>query len=140
MLTKPTELAYLAGVIDSDGSISINRKKQPSGNLSYWVCIQLAQKDPTTVYWLGEEENRSVYDTIPNSPLAHPDTIMHKIMWQGASGHVLLQRLLPYLRIKLPQALTALEFFETAVTAEDKERLCDAIRGLNGRRFKGEPL
>ena len=144
MLIEAVDLAYLAGLLDADGSISLNKKerinKKKSNVITYWPCVQLSQKELSAIDWIAESEGRSIYSGHPNSPLAQPETIMHKIMWQGESAIGLIERILPFLRIKAMQASTVAEYWEKRkqLSPEMKELYCQQVRGLNGRRFKGE--
>jgi hypothetical protein len=93
-----TELAYLAGVIDSDGCITITCRK--IGNcLSYREMMTLTQVSQEAVDMLHNEfgGSRSIKAINDQKPL---------YVWQAttATAAACAEALLPYLRIKKRQA------------------------------------
>ncbi len=94
-----TELAYIAGVIDSDGCISIQQRKKQYHSLR----IAVAMKSPTIPEWLKEMVGGSTTTYINNGkPLT---------MWviYGQLAKDLCYDMLPYLIGKQKQAAVGLD-------------------------------
>lgn len=104
----PEVLAYLAGVIDSDGTIGIKRNRPYSGgtqpNYSERVCVK--QVEPHAVELL--RATFGGYHGV-TGPSARKGRDLY--VWQvtDAKARACLSALLPYLRIKINQAKNALE-------------------------------
>jgi hypothetical protein len=104
-----TELAYLAGIIDGEGCLSM-------GNVHtgvYTTQIYIGNTDARVIEWLY----RTFGGSIALRPSPNPK---HKPLWRwlasGKNLNVLLQAVLPYLIVKKEQALLLLEY-RTSVTA-----------------------
>lgn len=105
------ELAYLAGLFDGEGSVSIallkgKRRQQPMHALS----VQMAICDAAAVARLHRAFSGDLRKERKRK--GH-----HQTSWrwrvQGKRAVNALKALLPYLSIKLPQALLGIEFYET---------------------------
>lgn len=101
-------LAYLAGVIDSDGYITIHRSRH-KGRLYHAARVGIAgtrnaPHDLAASIWGGKV---SLY--MPKNP-------RHRAQFQwsrsGDVAHTIISALLPYLRVKKEQAYAALELQE----------------------------
>jgi hypothetical protein len=108
MQYDPLILAYLAGVIDSDGYITVQRSTH-KGRLYFGAKIGISgtRREPHDLaasIWSGK-----VGCYAPANPL-------HKAQFQWTRSGVVaaeaIEALLPYLRIKSDQALVALELHE----------------------------
>lgn len=108
---KDVDLAYCAGVIDSDGTIGIKRStyamrvtkscEQPT--FSERICVK--QVEPHAVQLLKELFGGSFYMTKPTAARGR-----HLYTWQVTDrrAHTALVALLPFLRIKAEQARNCL--------------------------------
>lgn len=115
MHIEPTVLAYLAGIIDGDGFISITRSKPKPKCKEYFgaqVGISGTRREPHDLaasLWGG-----SVNSYKPKNPA-------HRIQYQwcrvGESAAVVIEAVYPYLLIKKPHAELALELHEAAFFA-----------------------
>ncbi len=105
------ELAYLAGAIDSDGTIGIKRStyamrvRGDAGAPTFSERIALRQTSPIIATMLKERFGGSLYMTKPSAVNGKP-----LYSWAATDVRALecLQALLPYLRIKREQALNCL--------------------------------
>lgn len=113
----PLTLAYLAGVIDSDGYISINRSCR-HGRLYHGAQIGISgtrrqPHDLAASIWGGKV---ALY--MPKNP-------QHRgqFQWsrQGVVAAVAISLVLPYLRIKVEQARIALELHEHVEFGRDDD-------------------
>lgn len=134
-----TELAYLAGIIDGEGSFSLKRRRDQSGMWPSQLCV--GNTDMRLMDWLKSHfgGNFSI-ETRPNPK--------HKPVgrWTASAKDIapIVQAVLPYLVIKKSQAELILAYRRTvpavrtewktapAVTAE-RTRIHSALSVLNRR-------
>lgn len=113
---KETEKAYLAGLIDGEGCIGINK----SGPKQYKLYIQITVCDQDlNIYWQRRTGRGGIYDGrkyTEKNPKWRP-TFTWKI--NSNDAYELLEEIYPYLLIKREQADIALEF----------QKLFNATRG-----------
>jgi len=114
---------YLAGVIDSDGSISINGRSRKSGYKCYRVVIQIT--------WIDIEPTHKIFDELvkiyggskystKGSKLS-PKSIYYKYVAESQIAENILSDIFPYLIVKKKQA-----------------ELCLSLRKLQHKReFRG---
>ena len=106
---KRTDLAYLAGILDGEGSISIHKHKDKSSHLGY--CYQLVINVANTNEWLINWIHLSFGGWIYKKRMISRH-YKQVYLWSASSlqAKTLLELVLPYLRIKKPQAEIALQF------------------------------
>lgn len=115
----PTELAYCAGVVDSDGYIGVHRNTyamRVRGDATqpiYQARIQVKQVTPQAIDLLHATFGGHRYDGKPGSVRGRPLDV-----WQvhSAACGPILSALLPHLRIKRAQAENALELLDLVGT------------------------
>lgn len=107
-------IAYLAGIIDGEGSIQINKSRNTSGSYTYFLKINITS---TSIEWLfnlreqwggiGSFHVESPEKRAKKSPKWKP-----RALWDlhQKNARAVLEVILPYLRIKREQALLALNF------------------------------
>lgn len=143
MQPEPTTLAYLAGVIDSDGYITINRSTR-AGVVYFGAQVGIAgtrrqPHDLAASLWGG-----TVSRYVPRNPRRRP-----QFQWSrtGDAAVGIIAAVRPYLLIKKPHADVATELQESCLFGRgedpfpwfgpgydptpDREELVDEIRGLN---------
>jgi len=105
----PALLAYLAGIIDGEGSINITSTKAPnSRNVSHALRMSVTNTSEALMVWLidtfgsGRQMSRN---TNPGKWATRYDWVVY-----GHQAEVVLRAVLPYLVIKRDQARLALEF------------------------------
>lgn len=100
-----TDLAYTAGIVDGEGCISINFKKNDN---RCQLMLKVAMHDPDVPNWLSETFGGKVYSGWQNSKLAKNS---YNYIWSkyGKSAQDLLISLLPYIKEKRPHILIAVE-------------------------------
>jgi hypothetical protein len=102
---KDTDLAYLAGIIDSDGYISVGRRHYSKSNRDYFYGkIGFTQVTPQA-FELMIQLGGGVRQERPALPGRRPI-----FRWEASSrrANTILRLLLPYLRIKKEQAMNVL--------------------------------
>jgi hypothetical protein len=145
-----TTLAYLAGLIDGEGSIQINPSRGKSGKRYWCLTIQISSVGDgfleemrdrcgalgTITYWKSRGVTRAHHRRITN--------------WRiyALQGRWLLERVLPYLVLKKDQAEVALAFLAKKIVGRNKiplevkdERyaLAMRMRQLNAKTGKALP-
>jgi len=112
---RKTELAYTAGIVDGEGSISIRRNKDKAyrAGFGYMISVDVANKEEWLIKWLNFAHGGS--------------TCLHRRKarwiernwqdywsWQisGPQAAEFLRSILPHLNIKRPQAELAIKFQE----------------------------
>lgn len=110
MSADPTELAYLAGVIDADGYVTATRSRH-AGRLYFGAQIGITGSERAPHDLASKLFGGKVTSHRPNRLRAHHRTQFH---WQrGGSGAVpIVAAVLPYLRIKADRARLVLELQE----------------------------
>lgn len=103
-----TDLAYIAGMIDGDGYITINRSVRKGRAYHYpQVGIAGTRREPhdfAASIWGG-----SVNAYVPRNTAHRP-----QFQWtrQGASAIAVIEAIAPYLRVKVDQAFLALDLWQ----------------------------
>jgi excisionase family DNA binding protein len=130
MTSAPTDLAYAAGVIDSDGWIGVHRNtyaarvRGDATQAVYSPRVAVKQVTPQALDLLHLLFGGHRYDSKPSAARGRP-----LLTWQvhsAAAGRV-LQQLLPYLRIKREQALNALEVVQMNASGQRRRFALPAV-------------
>ena len=151
-----TDLAYLAGVLDSDGYITVNRtqKKCEGPNGQKWVAA-VSYHPKVGITGTRPQPHELAKSLLGGSISSHqPKNPDHRKVYtwccQGPTAANCLRLVLPYLRVKHQQALLAIELAEL-ITAQftlmratakppyrlppnmvaERERLWEAVGVLN---------
>lgn len=101
-LRKETRKAYLAGMLDGEGSIHCSRNQKSY----YLVHLALGMNQDTVPRMLQEDFGGSVY-------LSHDGKQWSWQLGAAPKVRVCLETLLPYLRIKRKHAITGLAILRT---------------------------
>ena len=104
---KRTELAYIAGIVDGEGYIGINadhRKRNPDR-----PCWRLKVAVTNTNEWLVQYLKFSMGGGVIVLKRLHPRPCYQWEIGYGKAAEF-LQLILPYLRLKKPQAELAIKF------------------------------
>lgn len=106
-MVKDTELSYLAGIVDGEGSIEI--VKESSKNLYYRIKIGIynTNKDLLT-FCTSIAPTASNIKTYNYGPTRKD---VHRVYWHGEVAVALLNQIYKYLVIKKKHADIALEFY-----------------------------
>lgn len=125
---REIDLAWLAGIIDGEGSIFImkQKRKDRERDTNYILRVSVDSTDPfmatECLKIAGGVKIQQSSDKRPNCS--------DRLKWQinGSQASRLLSELLPYLRVKFHQATLAIDFQETTkkhwkhMTKEDYEK------------------
>ncbi len=145
---KKTDLAYAAGIIDGDGCIYIDRfkdKKKKHGLYTYVLRVKVCQSDNQAVIWLSETFGGS-WREYPYHKYKYSANKKPLFIWQinNMKAVELLKIIKPYMKIKIKQAETGIQYEDTLAPntnkpmlskyREHKELLAVKMRDLNQRR------
>ena len=110
--TKNLLNSYLAGVMDSDGSFSICKRKRKGNKFFYRTVAQLTWKNTEKSKEIFDEllrEYGGKYHIIKSRGFSKKGTTFLKYNLEGDSLVYLLQSIIPYLRLKKRQAEIVIE-------------------------------
>lgn len=101
-----TDLAYVAGFLDGDGSIQIHSQRQPKRNPFYSLVISAGNADLPLLEWLQGLCGGDIHHRPPKA------NHQRRFEWRvtGVGAESLLRRIRPWLRVKSVQAWLGLEF------------------------------
>lgn len=108
-----TVYAYLAGIIDGEGYIGISIRRPTAANkmtattYKARLSIQMADLEALNLFC---QTFSSVCPRYGGAPIKHQHRQIYVIDLVGQSIDPILRHLLPYLRVKKPQALLVLDF------------------------------
>ena len=116
---SPTDLAYLAGLLDGEGSICILKGTRAYGTPKHWLEVSIGNTHLGVLQWVQETFGGRV------SHNAERFTKRNHRTWRwrasASEAAAILRFLLPYLKIKVEQARLALEFSDHITQyAQDK--------------------
>ncbi len=127
-MIKETDLAYAAGVIDSDGCITISherRNDRDKPNLYHRLNIRVITTDYRILEWFKSTFDGSTY--VQNKPRGNRKTCW---AWQkrDAPAAEFIKGILPYLIYKKDQGIVALEFREYKDKRKQQRFVSDSVR------------
>ena len=127
MFLEPTKAAYLAGLIDGEGTIGVyGTQKCPR----YFRCTVIVTNcDPVLMAWLRELGVGRI--DVQRGRLAQHRPVSRWRVEKREDVRAVLRAVLPYLVVKRAQALLALDFFDTEVA--DRGEFRGLLSDLNRR-------
>ena len=135
-MTKTSKLAFLAGLVDGDGSISISviRRKDWNGN-SFQPYIAIGVTSRRLCKWVQQHFGGNLYGY--DQADEHQKMYHWKLYGKQALRDLIVQ-LLPYLLIKKEAAQTVLEYMDLESTRNQEARLAIAekIKIVNSNNHK----
>jgi hypothetical protein len=124
---------YMAGTMDSEGSISLSISRKSSGYECFNLMIQVTNKSRRLIDWIVSNfGGRFVVETKTNSFAKPGSKIFRWVMYGSENQEALLLGLIPYLVIKKQQALLGLEFLRLGRGDNTKRReMWEGMKRLN---------
>ena len=112
-MNRQLDLAWLAGIIDGEGSIFVMRQKRKDRerDTNYILRMSVQSTDP----FMSPECKRIAGEGEAISVQRDARGYSNTLKWQvnGRKAIKVLKELLPYMRVKKEQAITAIHFQET---------------------------
>ena len=121
MMVEETVKAYIAGIIDADGSIGIYR-----AGMNYFAKVTVTMAEIEAVDLIHEMYG----GTIHVRPQVGDRRVMKVLSLAYNRARIVLEDILPYLRVKRQQAVLAIEVHKT-VSKERRRELAEQITKLN---------
>jgi hypothetical protein len=114
-----TELAYLAGIIDGEGTLFIQRRMD-NGTWTYWPRMQVANTNREVIIWLHKVFGGSMYDK-PRKK--HNPKWKLQYQWYSRISEMdkFLPLIIPYLIIKKPHAEIMMQFRKTFIQRSNRK-------------------
>jgi hypothetical protein len=132
------ELAYLAGIIDGEGTITISSRRAKFGKIYFRPYITISNTSERLADWL-RSKGYSIHSATNSSGRPY-----WRINWSGFSLDSLLARLEPFLIIKRPHALLLLAFISErrrlSKTAAETVRMREIVSIFGWLNERGLPL
>lgn len=109
---KDTDIAYLAGIIDGEGSIYIQRRITKQGYFSYFPRFQVVNTNREIMDWIKNTFGGLIYD---KPRIKHNPKWRMQIEWFTTVGLMdqLIPLIIPYLIIKKQHAIIMMQFRAT---------------------------
>jgi hypothetical protein len=117
------KLAYLAGIIDGEGCITISRASIPSGpNRSYVLSLSVANTNYKLPQWIKDNFGGAIYSGKAKNPNG-----ASRQNWNTYGDHAseLLEQVLPYLLLKTEEAELGVAFQKSKTTVQGRRRVPD---------------
>ena len=121
----PTDAAYIAGILDGEGTISINFRNPRSAsrevNTQLTIQVAVVMTDYEVIHWLKEVTGTTGEIYHYEARQSH-----HKPTWAWrpgiADGYEIISQCLPYMKVKKRQAEIYLELIELRRTSTRSHR------------------
>ena len=127
------DLAYLAGLIDGEGSIQVCARRKDGSRFRLILCVAMQNQAP--LQFLSDTFN------FGTKPRRHRTQGAYRIEWQGPKAAVIIEAILPYLKVKQEQARLGLLFQNRVKNRSRKgwspeerdqnRRISDLMKALN---------
>jgi hypothetical protein len=130
-----TELAYIAGFIDGEGSIHINKRKHQVKNynsyIGYSAYLDIGNTYKPIMEWLNiiTKNTSKIFE---KKPKGNRKTA-YAIRLSMSNSQKLIEKILPFLKVKREQALIFLEFCKYSKDKEKREVCFQAMKKKNKR-------
>lgn len=108
-VVKETEKAYLAGLLDGEGTVSILRTKGGKGVETIIASIEVSNTDIRMIQWMKDLFGGNVVLSNRKRTRDGKWKPLYRIAYRGRSVDRILNLALPYLKLKVRQAQLALE-------------------------------
>ena len=114
-------LSYIAGFLDGDGCISIHAKKPETVGYSQRFCgyVRFSNTNKEVLIFIQSQVGGSLF----SEPRPRPRKILHTLRLQGYRATLLLEALLPFLRIKKLEAEIALKLMKRLKNWKTRNRI-----------------
>lgn len=131
---KKTDYAYLAGIIDGEGCIRLQKAKSKGGSISYTPSVSVGMTVdyiPKLFHFaFGGSFSTRVYKDRPQ--WKHP----HRWFATGEVAYACLTAIYPYLVIKKPQAHAAIQLYKSHTRYKQLRPLDKELQALSANRIK----
>lgn len=103
-----TDLAYMAGLLDGEGCIVIDKTAHRNGRTYYSLRVTFVNTHLPTIQWVSD--NFCDHSWVVKEEAKPNRKALYTIIWRSTQAQTLLATLLPFMRTKRQQAEWAIEF------------------------------
>lgn len=130
---KETDKAYLAGLIDGEGTVSIVRLRgRKVGFQHYIACVELSNTNWSMIQWVMERLGGSVVVDARKKVIGQKQ--IYRLGLRNRLAEKVLREVFPYLVLKSAQAELVLELRER-INSLNRKRLSEAERSYRAHLF-----
>jgi len=122
-----TSKAYMAGLIDGDGSIMVQLVEKEGYKYLYQIRVSVVIRQKTKRYWALMEYQKEIGGTLRQKP----DGMSELSIVGMGPVKALLQELLPYLRMKKRTAELVLEIIDEKNKAVSKAEFLEVCKKVD---------
>lgn len=94
--------AYIAGIIDGEGCVTVNKRKHKSGSKGFVPTVSIGMTYQALIVWLAHITNRKWKAELKRKLPHHKP--MYRVDWRNQRAKEFLLEILPYLKVKKEQA------------------------------------
>ena len=122
-MTADTDLAYMAGLIDGEGCVSIDKINHKNGRTYYGLRVTFTNSSIEVIEWIKDHFAKHTWHTTDH----RGKKSIHCMVWRSDQAAELLRSLQPYLVVKARHAEWAILFQDSlpdvgkAKTTTDEE-------------------
>lgn len=102
------EAAYIAGMVDGEGSLGIYKKEPPGRNVSYAVAFNITNTNMEVLRWIKDKLGAGKIDPRPGRKKQHKP--VHQLIFETEEITPILLRIKNHLIVKIEQAELVLQF------------------------------
>lgn len=125
-MRSETDKAYLAGLVDGEGHITLTKSSQRNGSIRYTLTVGVTNTHRATLEAIAAEWNGNLTEQRHRTDRGRP---ILSVVWGAQKAARVLEAIQPYMRIKSEQCRVALEFMATANPPEHRSRsVTDEVR------------
>ena len=131
---QDTDLAYLAGIIDGEGWVGLQKVLARQRFTVYHPYLRVTNTDPNIIervqsIWEGLGTNGHIYESGPQKPsVTNGKTVLYIQLQKQAPIKTVLEAVMPYLVGKKARAAMLLRFLNKTV---DREEAFTEIKRMN---------
>ena len=108
-----TELAYIAGFFDGEGTVGVYARKARARNKSYWsLYIIISQVNPIPLIKIRDLFGGGIYSAPQKTPTGEEAKLIWKWTISDRKAEYFLRNIIDYLIVKKEEATLALAFMD----------------------------
>lgn len=132
---KETEKAYLAGLIDGEGTVSIVRLHSRGQGFEHYVAsVEISNTDMRMIDWVAKRLGGSIVANRRKVVAGHK--VVYRIGLRNRLAEAVLREVMPFLVVKGRQAELVMELRARIRTNGNRAKLTDGERGYRAHLYE----